>query len=145
MIDRAVVYSADREQFGKAIGSFQAVKHLLADCATRLEFARAPLYRAAYTVAVAAERADYAISHAKLATGEAALLAARAAMQVHGAMGYTWECDLHIWMKHTWALDKDWGDGGFHKNRVHQWLLHKGALTGPEYSFGRQSGEVSYA
>ncbi len=145
MIERAVNYSMDREQFGKAIGSFQAVKHLMADCATRLEFARPPLYRSAYTVSVAAERADYAISHAKVATGEAALLAARNAMQVHGAMGYTWECDLQIWMKHAWALDKAWGDAGFHKNRVHQWLLREGALTGPEYSFGRQDEELSYA
>lgn len=145
MIERAVAYSSDREQFGKAIGSFQAVKHLMADCATKLEFARAPLYRSAYTVGVAAERADYAISHAKVATGEAALKAARNAMQVHGAMGYTWECDLQIWMKHAWALDKAWGDAGFHKNRVHQWLLRESALTGPEHSFGRQAAEVSYA
>jgi alkylation response protein AidB-like acyl-CoA dehydrogenase len=145
MIERAVAYSADREQFGRPIGSFQAVKHLLADCATRLEFARAPLYRSAYTVGVAAQRADYAISHAKVATGEAALLAARNAMQVHGAMGYTWECDLQIWMKHAWALDKAWGDVGFHKNRVHQWLLQDGALTGPEHSFGRQAEEPCHA
>ncbi|CAN0603694.1 unnamed protein product, partial [Ectocarpus sp. 12 AP-2014] len=135
LIERAVAYSSDREQFGKPIGSFQAVKHLMADSATKLEFARAPLYRSAYTVGVAAERADYAISHAKVATGEAALLAARNAMQVHGAMGYTWECDLQIWMKHAWALDKAWGDGGFHKNRVHHWLLQESALTGPEHSF----------
>lgn len=145
MIDAAVAYSRDREQFGRPIGSFQAVKHLMADCATRLEFARPPLYRSAYTVAVAPERADYAISHAKVATGEAALLAARNAMQVHGAMGYTWECDLQIWMKHAWALDKAWGDAGFHKNRVHQWLRREGALTGPEHSFGRQVLELADA
>lgn len=145
MIARAVAYSSDREQFGKPIGSFQAVKHLLADAATRLEFARAPLYRSAYTVGIAANRADYAISHAKVVTGEAALLAARNAMQVHGAMGYTWECDLQLWMKHTWALEKTWGDAGFHKNRVHQWLLRAEALTGPEHSFGRQEPEVAHA
>jgi alkylation response protein AidB-like acyl-CoA dehydrogenase len=145
MIERAVAYSMDREQFGKPIGSFQAVKHLMADCATKLEFARPPLYRSAYTVGVAPERADYALSHAKVACGEAALLAARNAMQVHGAMGYTWECDLQIWMKHAWALDKAWGDAGFHKNRVHQWLRQDSALTGPEHSFGRQSQEASYA
>lgn len=145
MIDRAVAYSCDREQFGKPIGSFQAVKHMLATAATRLEFARAPLYRSAYTVGVAPERADYAISHAKVASGEAALLAARNAMQVHGAMGYTWECDLQIWMKHAWALDKAWGDAGFHKNRVHQWLRQEGALTGPDLSFGRQVLEPAHA
>jgi alkylation response protein AidB-like acyl-CoA dehydrogenase len=145
MIRRAVAYSCEREQFGKPIGSFQAVKHLLADAATRLEFARAPLYRSAFTVAAAANRADYAVSHAKVVAGEAALLAARNAMQVHGAMGYTWECDLQIWMKHAWALDKAWGDAGFHKNRVHQWLLRREALTGPEHSFGRQEPEPAHA
>lgn len=145
MIERAVAYSADREQFGKPIGSFQAVKHLMADCATRLEFAKPPLYRAAYTVSVAPERADYAMSHAKVACAEAAQRAARNAMQVHGAMGYTWECDLQIWMKRSWALDKAWGDVGFHKNRVHQWLRRDESLTGAEHTFGRQARELEYA
>jgi alkylation response protein AidB-like acyl-CoA dehydrogenase len=137
MVQIAVQYSTDRQQFGKQIGSFQALKHLLANCAVRYEFARGPLYRAAYTTSVNPGRADFAVSHAKAAAGEAALLAARNSMQVHGAMGYTWECDLHIFMKRAWTLDKAWGDPGFHKNRVHEWLLNDRALIGAENTFGR--------
>jgi alkylation response protein AidB-like acyl-CoA dehydrogenase len=137
MVAMAVKYSGDRQQFGKPIGSFQAVKHLLANCAVKYEFARAPLYRAAYTTSANPTRADFAVSCAKAAAGEAALLAAKNSIQVHGAMGYTWECDLHIWMKRAWTLDKTWGDPGFHKNRVHEWLLNDRALIGAENTFGR--------
>nr|WP_279538411.1 acyl-CoA dehydrogenase family protein [Pseudomaricurvus alcaniphilus] len=136
MLQQAVKYSSDREQFGRAIGSNQAVKHLLADCAVRIEFAKAVVYRAAYTTSVGPARADCAVSHAKVAAADAALLCARNCTQVHGAMGYTWECDLHIWAKRSWALDKAWGDNGFHKNRIHEWLLNPRALLGAEYTFG---------
>jgi len=139
MVAMAVKYSTDRQQFGKPIGSFQAVKHLLANCAVKYEFARAPVYRAAYTTTVNPTRVDFAVSCAKVAAGEAALLSAKNSIQVHGAMGYTWECDLHIWMKRAWALDKAWGDPGFHKNRVHEWLLNERALIGAENTFGRLS------
>ena len=70
--------------------------------------------------------------------GEAALLAAKNSIQSFGAMGYTWECDLHIWMKRSWALDKFWGHAGFHKNRLHQWLLNPNAKIGAEMTFGEQ-------
>ncbi len=139
LVAMGVKYSTDRSQFGKPIGSFQAVKHLLANCAVKYEFARAPVYRAAYTTSVNPTRVDFAVSCAKAAAGEAALLAAKNSMQVHGAMGYTWECDLQIWMKRAWTLDKAWGDPGFHKNRVHQWLLNERALIGAENTFGRLS------
>ncbi|MNW02144.1 hypothetical protein D3C71_1978880 [compost metagenome] len=58
------------------------------------------------------------VSHAKLATAEAAMLAAKNSIQAHGAMGYTWEVDLHLFMKRAWALDKVWGDRGYHKGRI---------------------------
>lgn len=99
------------------------------------------VYRAAYTVSVAPARADYVVSHAKAATSAAALLSARNSTQVHGAMGYTWECDLQIWAKRAWALDKAWGDSGFHKNRIHEWLLNPNALIGAENTFGSRVAE----
>ncbi|NQV66359.1 MAG: acyl-CoA/acyl-ACP dehydrogenase [SAR86 cluster bacterium] len=136
MLQQTVQYSIDRQQFGRSIGANQAVKHLLADCAVKIEFAKPAVYRAAYTVSVAPARADFAVSHAKVAAGQAALLCAKNCMQVHGAMGYTWECDLQIWMKRSWALDKNWGDAGFHKNRIHEWLLRPGALLGADQTFG---------
>ena len=139
MVAQSVQYSADRQQFGKAIGSNQAVKHLMADVAVQIEYAKPVVYRAAYTVEASPARADFAVSHAKVAAARTALMAGRNSIQLHGAMGYTWECDLHIWVKRAWALAREWGDEGFHKNRIHEWLLRPNALLGPEFTFGRRS------
>jgi len=137
MIDISVAYTAERQQFGKPIGSFQAVKHHMADIAVRLEYAKAPVYRAA--CAVSAGRGDIAlaVSHAKLAACEAANLAAKNSIQVHGAMGYTWEVDLHIFMKKAWALANTWGDAGFHKQRVAGWIFSPQARLGAGETFSR--------
>ncbi|MNM70236.1 Acyl-CoA dehydrogenase, short-chain specific [compost metagenome] len=82
-------YTFERKQFGKPVGSFQAVKHLMANVAVQIEFAKGPLYRAAYALAEQQPGQDVLVSHAKLATAEAALLAAKNTIQAHGAMGYT--------------------------------------------------------
>ena len=95
----AVTYTADRQQFGKPIGSFQAVKHLMANIAFKLEYAKTPVYRAAYTIAHKQQSSSVNVSHAKLAATEVGQIAARNTMQAHGAMGYTWEVDLQIFMK----------------------------------------------
>jgi len=118
IIELTAEYVSQRKQFGKPIGSFQAVKHHLADVAVKLEYARAPVYRAAYSLANDDERGDVHVSHAKIAACEAAALAARKAIQVHGAMGYTWECDLQIWMKRAWSLRLQWGDAALHRRRM---------------------------
>jgi alkylation response protein AidB-like acyl-CoA dehydrogenase len=136
MIDISVEYTGERRQFGKAIGSFQAVKHHMANIAVRLEYAKAPVYRAAYAVANALDSAPENVSHAKLAACEAASLAARNCVQVHGAMGYTWEVDLHIFMKKAWALANSWGDAGFHKSRVAARIFSEGAPLGAGHTFG---------
>ncbi len=138
MVDMTVQYTAERKQFGRAIGSNQALKHHMANCAVSIEFALPVLHRAAYTVTQQACLADYPVSHAKVSASQAALLAAKNGIQSHGAMGYTWECDLHIFMKRAWALDKSWGHNGFHKNRLHQWLLNPAALIGADKTFGLQ-------
>lgn len=135
MLDLSVDYVAQRKQFGKPIGSFQAVKHHLADVATRIEFARPVLYRAAYALANREPGASLHASHAKLACGDAAWLAARNGIQVHGAMGYTWEVDLQMFMKRTWALDAAWGDRGFHKARIANAILADDAAIGPSHTF----------
>lgn len=118
MLDMGVRYATERQQFGKPIGSFQAVKHLLANVAVRIEFARPVVYRAAASVAHDSPTRGVDVSHAKVAASEAAVLAAKTVHQVHGAMGYTWECDLHIWMKRAWALDSSWGTNAWHRARV---------------------------
>ncbi|MBD2836147.1 acyl-CoA/acyl-ACP dehydrogenase [Pseudomonas sp. JM0905a] len=127
MVDLAVDYSFERKQFGKPVGSFQAVKHLMANVAVLIEFAKGPLYRAAHAVANDLPEQDIQVSHARIACAEAALLAAKNAIQTHGAMGYTWEVDLQMFMKRAWALDKVWGDRGWHKARVRQ-ALFSGAV-----------------
>ena len=118
MIDLSVQYTQQRQQFGAAIGSFQAVKHHMANVAVSLEYAKAPVHRAAYALATRQASGSQNVSHAKLVACTAANLAAKNSIQVHGAMGYTWEVDLHIYMKKAWALANTWGDAGFHKARV---------------------------
>lgn len=135
MVDMAVAYSRDRQQFGKPIGSFQAVKHLMANVAVRLEYARAPVHRAAYSLAHEEPGAPRAVSHAKLMACEAANLAAKHSIQVHGAMGYTWEVDLHIFMKKAWALANTWGDTAFHKARIADYIFADGAALGAGATF----------
>jgi alkylation response protein AidB-like acyl-CoA dehydrogenase len=123
MIDISVKYTSDRQQFGKAIGSFQAVKHRLANVAVPLEYSKAVVHRAACSIAHHHVDAAAHVSHAKLVACEAAVLAAKNSIQVHGAMGYTWEVDLHIFMKKAWALNNTWGDVALHKSRVAQFAL----------------------
>ena len=135
MLDLGIDYAAQRKQFGKPIGSFQAVKHQLADVAVKIEFARPVLHRAAYALAEQQALGSIHASQAKLACGEAALLAARKSLQVHGAMGYTWEADLQMFMKRAWALDASWGDRSFHKARVAEHVFAEGALLGPGETF----------
>jgi alkylation response protein AidB-like acyl-CoA dehydrogenase len=118
MITLAADYAKERRQFGKPIGSFQAVKHHLANARVRLEFARPAVYRAADSLARnLPDRSEHA-SMAKAFASDAADLAARVALQVHGAIGYTWECDLHLFMKRAWALSASWGDAPTHRARV---------------------------
>jgi alkylation response protein AidB-like acyl-CoA dehydrogenase len=118
MITMAADYAKERQQFSLPIGSFQAVKHLLANARVKLEFARPAVYRAAWSLAAAEPTVSHDASMAKAMASEAADHAARVALQVHGAMGYTWECDLHFFLKRTWALSKAWGDGATHRQLV---------------------------
>ena len=133
LIDLAVRYASERRQFGAPIGSFQAVKHLLANVKVSLEYARSLVYRAAHSVAREAHTRATDVSAAKAAAGEAALAAGRVSLQVHGAIGYTWEQDVHIWLRRAWSLDLDWGSGDWHRARVADAVID-GAL--PAESFG---------
>jgi alkylation response protein AidB-like acyl-CoA dehydrogenase len=123
MLDTTVEYAKQREQFGVPIGSFQAVKHHLANVALALEFARPLVYRAAWSIAHAEPDRSIHVSTAKAHASDAAALAARAALQVHGAIGYTTEYDLHLWMKRAWALVRAWGDPVWHRARVGRAIL----------------------
>jgi alkylation response protein AidB-like acyl-CoA dehydrogenase len=118
LIGLAVEHARHRVQFGQPIGSFQAVKHMLADALLQLELARPVVYRAAYSVARSVPERALDVSMAKAFASDAATDAARVALQTHGAMGYTWEHDLHLWMKRGWALAAAWGDAAWHRARV---------------------------
>lgn len=132
MIDMSVQYTSERNQFGKPIGSFQAVKHLLADVAIKMVYANAPIHRAAHDISQQIHIASTSVSHAKLAACEAAQLATKNCIQVYGAMGYTWEVDLHIFVKKAWALRNSYGDDGFHKQRIAEFVLAKYAPLGAQ-------------
>jgi alkylation response protein AidB-like acyl-CoA dehydrogenase len=123
MLDMTVGYVTDRHQFGVPIGSFQAVKHHLADARIALEFARPLVYRAAWSIAEGDADRSVHVSMAKATAGDAALLAARMALQCHGAIGYSYEYDLHLFMKRAWALTATWGDATWHRARVGRAIL----------------------
>ncbi len=97
--DISVEYAKQREQFGVPIGSFQATKHKLADLLILLERARALGYFAALTIAEADERAAISTSMAKAAAGDAAQRIAKEGIQIHGGIGYTWEHDMHLYVR----------------------------------------------
>lgn len=107
VLDDSVAYVKQRKQFGRAIGSYQAIKHALADVHVALEFARPLVYGAAL--------GEVPASAAKVAASEAAYLAARTGLQVHGAIGYTAELDLSLWITRIRALVSAWGTPAHHR------------------------------
>jgi alkylation response protein AidB-like acyl-CoA dehydrogenase len=135
LIWMAAAYASQRHQFGVPIGSFQAVKHMLADVKVALEYARPVVHRAAWSVAADVDSRALHVSMAKLAACEAATRAARTALQVHGAIGYTWEQDLHLWMRRAWSLEQAFGRNDFHRRRVEAAVLCEGARLGPGETF----------
>lgn len=112
LLNDAVDYAKQRTQFGRVIGSYQAIKHKLADVHIAIELARPLVYGAALTL----ESRD--VSAAKAAASEAGLLAARASLQTHGAIGFTQEHDLSLWLLRVQALRSAWGDPEAHRRRV---------------------------
>jgi alkylation response protein AidB-like acyl-CoA dehydrogenase len=123
MLEMTVDYVKDREQFGVPIGSFQAVKHHLTNASLAVEFAQPLVLRAANSLALGDPESAAHVSMAKAKASEAAKGAAAAALQVHGAIGYTVECDLHLYMKRAWALAVRYGDAEFHRRRIRSTLI----------------------
>jgi len=120
-----VAYVKQRRQFGREIGSYQAVKHTLADVRIALDFARPLVLGAALSLDTADSGRD--VSAAKVAAGDAAYLASRAALQLHGAIGYTRELDLSLWITKVRALVSAWGTPAYHRRRVLDSLVGRGA------------------
>ena len=116
VLDMAARYATQRVQFGTPIGRFQAVKHQLADARVALELARPLLYAAGLTLGTPAGARD--VSAAKVACGDAAYRSSRTALQVHGAIGYTGEHDLSLWLTRIRALLGAWGTQRHHRARL---------------------------
>ncbi len=119
----SVAYVKQRRQFGREIGSYQAIKHQLADVRIALDFARPLVLGAALSSGWTGEAPDATersrdVSAAKVACADAAYFASRTALQVHGAIGYTQEFDLSIWITKVRALVTAWGAPAFHRARV---------------------------
>jgi alkylation response protein AidB-like acyl-CoA dehydrogenase len=112
LLNAAVDYAKQRSQFGRVIGSYQAIKHKLADVHIAIELGRPLVYGAALSL----QPRD--VSAAKAAASDAALLAARASLQTHGAIGFTQEHDLSLWLLRVQALRSAWGDPEAHRRRV---------------------------
>jgi alkylation response protein AidB-like acyl-CoA dehydrogenase len=118
LLDAAVDYAKQRAQFGRIIGSYQAIKHKLADVHIALELARPLVYGAALSLADSSPDTARDVSAAKASASDAALLAARAALQTHGAIGFTAEHDLSLLLLRVQALRPAWGDPASHRRRV---------------------------
>jgi alkylation response protein AidB-like acyl-CoA dehydrogenase len=117
--DLAVAYASTREQFERPIGSFQAIKHLLADMLVRTELARAAVYAAgAHLDDPELPGLDRAVAGAKVLAGDAAVVNGKSATQVFGGMGFTWEVDVHLYLKRAWVLDTHFGSVDVCSDRI---------------------------
>jgi alkylation response protein AidB-like acyl-CoA dehydrogenase len=118
LLAESVAYTSSRTQFGRPVGEFQALKHAMSDVKVALEFARPLVYGAALSLGEDSHQSDRDISAAKVAAGDAAYLAARTALQMHGAIGYTAEYHLSLWITKVRALVSAWGTPSWHRARV---------------------------
>ncbi|MEU4565396.1 acyl-CoA dehydrogenase [Micromonospora sp. NPDC023956] len=115
MLDLTVEHVRTRKQFGVPIGSFQAVKHHLATALLQLEFAAPAVAAAGFELAADAPGRLRSLATAKALASEAAHVVGRAALQCHGAIGYTTEYDLQLFLKRSWALESSWGSAPWHR------------------------------
>jgi alkylation response protein AidB-like acyl-CoA dehydrogenase len=118
IFDVTLDYAKQREQFGVPIGSFQAIKHKFADMLVALERARATSYFAALTIAEDDDRRALAASMAKAAAGDCAARLAKEGIQIHGGIGYTWEHDMHLYVRRVTSNAALFGDAAQHRARV---------------------------
>ena len=122
-LDRTVAYSRDRVQFGRAIGSFQAYKHRLADMMVEIEQARSAVYWAACAVDEGADDAKLAVHAAKSFAADTAFRCAGDMIQLHGGIGFTWDHDAHLFFKRARALQTMMGSGDCHREQIAAMVL----------------------
>jgi alkylation response protein AidB-like acyl-CoA dehydrogenase len=127
LVDMTIAYVLEREQFGQVIGSFQALKHRLADSAVAVEAARSLTWYAAYAFSHEPTEAPRAARTAKAAASEAGATVNAAALQLHGGIGFTWEHDLHLWLKRGQALQHAYGSAADHRVAIGAQILDRPA------------------
>jgi alkylation response protein AidB-like acyl-CoA dehydrogenase len=117
-LDMSVEYAKVREQFGQPIGSFQAIRHRCAEMLLDVENCHSAVYYAAWALEAGAEDAAVAASICKSYVSESARRVCGDSIQVHGGIGFTWEYDLHLYMKRAKALEPLFGDAEFHRELI---------------------------
>jgi len=125
-LDVTVDYAKTRKQFGKPIGSFQAVQHQCADMYLETESARSAVYYAAVALQEGAADASAAVSIAKLYASDACRTVGNRGIQIHGGMGFTWENDLHLYYRRAKASETMLGDATFHRERLARLVVDAG-------------------
>jgi alkylation response protein AidB-like acyl-CoA dehydrogenase len=125
VLEMTVAYAKTRKQFGKPIGSFQAVQHMCADMYLETESARSAAYYAAWALEENAPDASTAVSIAKMYASDASRTVGNRGIQVHGGMGFTWENDLHLYYRRAKASETMLGDATFHRERIAQLVIDR--------------------
>jgi acyl-CoA dehydrogenase-like protein len=123
LLDRTIAYAKERHQFGRPIGSFQAVQHKLADMALAHQQAWSAVYYAAMAIDAADPDRHRAAHVAKIMAGEAAKRCAKDGIQIHGGIGYTWEHDLHLYIRRAYGSEHLFGTADWHRDRLAELLL----------------------
>jgi alkylation response protein AidB-like acyl-CoA dehydrogenase len=132
-LEMSVDYARVRQQFGQPIGMFQAIKHACAEMLLEVENAHAATYYAAWALDAGSPDAALAASVAKAYVGDAARKVCGSSIQVHGGIGFTWEYDLHLYVKRAKHFEPLYGDADFHRERALQLLLERGAAAEPQH------------
>ncbi len=131
VLDMTVEYAKDRVQFGRPIGSFQAVKHRCADMLVDVEGMRSSAYYAAWAVGAGDAEAHASASAAKVWCSDAARRVMASGLQVHGGIGFTWEHDLHLFLKRSELDQVSFGDATFHRDRLVSILRPRAEAASP--------------
>ncbi len=126
-LDRTVAYARERVQFGRAIGSFQAYKHRLADMMIEIEQARSAVYWAACAVDEGSEEAEIALHAAKSFCADTFFMVAGNMIQLHGGIGFTWEHDAHLFFKRARSIQSMLGNGNLHREEIARMILGEAA------------------
>jgi alkylation response protein AidB-like acyl-CoA dehydrogenase len=118
LLSMTVEYAKIRQQFGRPIGAFQAVKHPLVDVLARVELTRSLVYRAAAAIDHAPAEAERLSRMAKAIASDTYALSAAKAVQLHGGIGFTWECDVQLYFKRAQWSRAAFGDATHHRKRI---------------------------